>query len=290
MVVVAVAGGTGSMGRALVDALVATGKHEVKVLSRKVLEDNNVHTVVSAIAMHSEFTNGTAPGEVALIRAADQSSTTKRIISSNWGVNVDESMAAQMSSTRYKVEAREELAKTKSLEHTCFNNGYFMDYWGIPKVHSYVTNWSFWIDMANNAAALPGSGNVPAHFTHTTDVARFAAASLDLPKWEPETDVYGDRLTWNEFLRLAEDAKGTKFNVAYDNVERLKAGQITQLPAHVPLYNVIPKEGMDAMGAIFGLWFEQGLFELKSAKFLNDQFPEIKPMTVKEMLDKAWRK
>lgn len=36
MVVVAVAGGTGNVGRFLVDAIVATGKHDVKVLSRKV--------------------------------------------------------------------------------------------------------------------------------------------------------------------------------------------------------------------------------------------------------------
>lgn len=36
MVVVAVAGGTGGLGRMLVDAVVATGKHDVKILARKV--------------------------------------------------------------------------------------------------------------------------------------------------------------------------------------------------------------------------------------------------------------
>lgn len=36
MVVVAVAGGTGDMGRLITDALVETGKHEVYVISRKV--------------------------------------------------------------------------------------------------------------------------------------------------------------------------------------------------------------------------------------------------------------
>lgn len=56
----------------------------------KVLEDNNVHTVVSAIAMHSEVINGTTPGEFNLIRAADQSSTTKRLISSSWATPADD--------------------------------------------------------------------------------------------------------------------------------------------------------------------------------------------------------
>ncbi|KAF4998318.1 hypothetical protein F66182_16312, partial [Fusarium sp. NRRL 66182] len=35
MVRVAVAGGTGHLGRTLVEAIIATGKHEVKVFSRK---------------------------------------------------------------------------------------------------------------------------------------------------------------------------------------------------------------------------------------------------------------
>ena len=36
MGIIAVAGGTGGIGRALVDAIVVRGKHEVKILSRKV--------------------------------------------------------------------------------------------------------------------------------------------------------------------------------------------------------------------------------------------------------------
>ena len=36
MVVVAVAGGTGHLGRTIVEAILATGKHEVKIISRKV--------------------------------------------------------------------------------------------------------------------------------------------------------------------------------------------------------------------------------------------------------------
>ena len=36
MAIIAVAGGTGNVGRAIVDAIVAGGKHQVKILSRKV--------------------------------------------------------------------------------------------------------------------------------------------------------------------------------------------------------------------------------------------------------------
>jgi uncharacterized protein YbjT (DUF2867 family) len=108
MVVVAVAGGTGHVGRALVDGLLAAGKHSVKVLSRKadeakskeigapivpvdytdvdtivkVLEENNVHTLISALYM---MPDAGGPLEPNLIKAADASKVTKRFIGSDWG-------------------------------------------------------------------------------------------------------------------------------------------------------------------------------------------------------------
>ncbi|KAK4248804.1 isoflavone reductase [Corynascus novoguineensis] len=321
MTIVAVAGGTGNIGRTIVDAILATGKHQVKVLSRKanpkleaeigaplvpvdysdvdalakVLEDNNVDTVVSGIAMHSE--DGSKPHEVELIRAADRSRTTKRLISSEWGVPFKDEHIGQIPSVAHKREAARALEATTTLEHTVFHVGFLMDYWGLGPhgvlgVPSYLatrTPFVTWLDMAHGAAAIPGSGDVPVVFTHTADVARFVAASLDLPRWERETFVLGDRLTWNQFLRLAEEARGIKFTVAYDGKEKLKSGQTTELPGQVPLYSFFPKPVMHSMIAAFGLWFEDGVFDLKPVRFLNESFPEIKPLTVKEMLDKSWK-
>ena len=50
----------------------------------KTLEDNEVHTVISTILM-MPGPSGEAPKEIELIRAADASKTTKRIMSSDWG-------------------------------------------------------------------------------------------------------------------------------------------------------------------------------------------------------------
>ncbi|KAK1750079.1 hypothetical protein QBC47DRAFT_394567 [Echria macrotheca] len=315
MVVVAVAGGTGNIGRTIVEAIQATGKHEIKILSRKadpaleaelgapiiavnyddveglakILDDNNIHTVVSGLAMH--LPGGGAPAEINLIRAADLSKTTRRMISSEWGTEITEAQRGDIPSVAHKLDAKYELEKTKDLEYTRFHNGYFMDYWGLPKVKSHMARTAlvFWIDMANNAAALPGTGETPNIFTHTTDIAKFVAASLDLPKWKPDTYVKGDRLTWNQFLRHAEEAKGTKFDVVYDSPEKLKAGEISELPAQVQLYQFFPKKLLQGMCAAFGLWFDKGLADLHPEKFINEDFPDIKPMTVKEMLDKAWK-
>lgn len=63
------------------------------------------------------------------------------------------------------------------------------------------------LDIANDSAVILGSGNVPVTFTHTRDTAKFVAESLDLDKWDPETYVMGDKMTFNEALHLAEDMK-----------------------------------------------------------------------------------
>lgn len=55
---------------------------DIEVLTR-ILEEHNVHTVISAIMMLRYGDNG--PQEIELIRAADASKTTKRMISSHWG-------------------------------------------------------------------------------------------------------------------------------------------------------------------------------------------------------------
>ncbi|PMB64031.1 hypothetical protein BM221_010197 [Beauveria bassiana] len=106
MQVVAVAGGTGKLGRTIVEAILQSSEYEVIILSRKlekdigapivptdyydtkaitkILEDRNVHTLVSAITMGSPA-DGRPPPEIQLIQAADASKCTKRMISSDWG-------------------------------------------------------------------------------------------------------------------------------------------------------------------------------------------------------------
>lgn len=51
----------------------------------KVLEENIVHTVISALTM-LPAPGSDGPKEIELIRAADASRTTKRMILSDWGL------------------------------------------------------------------------------------------------------------------------------------------------------------------------------------------------------------
>lgn len=101
------------------------------------------------------------------------------------------------------------LRKT-GLEWTRFYNGIFLDYYGLPHVKSYLDPMPFVVDMAHQTAAIPGTGNELMMWTYSVDVAKFAIAALDLPSWEEKTYCYGDKMSWNTFLKLAEYARGTK--------------------------------------------------------------------------------
>lgn len=190
--------------------------------------------------------------------------------------------------TKVKLDVIKALEKT-SLEYTSIVNGYFADHYVAPKVQSYLPPIALVLDIANNFAAIPGSGDVPIVFTHTFDIARFVAQLVGQSKWEKQSYIIGDRVTWNEFLRIAEEAKGTKFTVVHDSIEKLKSGQITELPSHPSLYSMFPKQMLQGFFAGFGIMFEQGQFDLRPAHSLNDDFPEIKPRTIKELVFEAYK-
>lgn len=134
-----------------------------------------------------------------------------------------------------KVAALQALEAT-TLEYTAVINGFFTDYYVTPKIPSRMGPFPGFVDIVNNAAAIPGSGDVPVAFTHTTDVARFAASLLDVATWQPESYVVGEKVTWKEFVAIVEEVKGVKFDVQFDAVEKLEKGQVSELPSYKDVY------------------------------------------------------
>lgn len=107
-----------------------------------------------------------------------------------------------------KLAAAQKLRST-SLEYTLVSNGFFLDYYGMPKVKSYLQPFVFAVDMANNTAAIPGSGDTPVVFTHTFDVAKFVAALVGQADWPERSIIVGDKKTWNEVVAIAEEVRGS---------------------------------------------------------------------------------
>ncbi|OLN85752.1 Isoflavone reductase P3-like protein 1 [Colletotrichum chlorophyti] len=302
MKVIAVAGGTGHVGRPIVETLARSPSFKVVVLGRKtnpdlpgfsvyiqndykdiealaqILTQHNVHTVISTIQITDE-TASTA--EVNLIRAADSSSSAKRFIASSWGSLPNENSPT----SGYQEASIGQLRKT-TLEWTRFAVGFFLDYYGLPHIKTHLPGMSFAVDVAHRKAAIPGTGNDPISFTYTYDVARFVAVFLDEPRWEELTVCYGERTTWNGFLKVAEQVTGQSFEVVYDSVEKLQGGEVTELPSHKAelAASPFPEPIARHLLAVLGLWAVNGQFDIQQEKSLNLKYPEIKPMRVREAL------
>lgn len=254
---------------------------------KSLLEQHRIDTVISCLGVHDE---AVAQIEKSMISAADQSITTQRFIHSNWAIpNTPDSdnnapwAPFQLASQAY--------LRTTSLEATEITNGYFLDFWGMPYIHTHMMHMMPALDIAAKTAALPGTGNEPVSFTYSVDVARVVARMLDQPTgtWEETTYVLGDKLTWNEFLALAEEARGSKFNVIYDTNEALASFQLTELPNHRAVYPFFPKEHLQWLYAKLELMMAEGLLNLPSEKAINKHFPDIKMLTAKDMLDQTWK-
>ncbi|KAK6826422.1 hypothetical protein RU639_005437 [Aspergillus parasiticus] len=233
------------------------------------------------------FDESATDSQLNLIEAAIKSKSTKRFIPSDFGIIYNEQRASVFSPFKGKLLVAEKL-RLSGLEYTLVSNGFFMDYYGLPKVKSYLQPFVFAVDIANSTAAIPGSGNVPVVFTHTFDVAQYVAALIGEEKWNERSIIIGDKLTWNDLVSLAETTKGTKFDVTYDG-EKLKTFQVTELPSHPPVYPFFAKEQLQYVLAVFGQWTEAGVFNLPDEVTINKQFPDIKPLSMNELLQAAWK-
>jgi len=170
----------------------------------------------------------------------------------------------------------------------------------MPYVESNLKPLTFVLDVANKAASIPGTGNELMTFTYTKDLGKFVVASLDLPKWTYPMVCYSDKTTWNKAVKLAEEFRGmfrlawcgtfkltnagAKFDVAYDSIEKLRNGEITELPSHKSAYSFIPKSLLYSIQSKFGLYVAYGLFDMSEEGSLNQLFPEIKTTPVEEII------
>jgi nucleoside-diphosphate-sugar epimerase len=119
----------------------------------------------------------------------------------------------QLPQHEHRLATIAELQKT-DLDWTRVHNGYFLDYFGMPHIESHMVPVVFAVDMEHKVAAIPGTGDDVVAFTYTKDLAKFVVAALDLPKWDESLFCYSDKVTWNQFLSIAEEMRGQSSSLA----------------------------------------------------------------------------
>ncbi|KAI9150457.1 Oxidoreductase BOA1 [Paramyrothecium foliicola] len=242
MGVIAVAGGTGDVGRTIVEQLVSSGKHEIFILARKqnsstvpgaevlvvdyndtdgtanILENKRIDTVISTLP------GVAADSQLQLIAAADKASTTKRFIPSEFASYVPPDATDDFTAAARQAAAA--LNKT-GLQVTRFAIGIFMDYYGVPNVPTHLRAFVWGIDIQNRRAAIPGTGDEVWATTHSRDLARFIERLLEDEDWPEISLVSGSDVTFNQILALAKQYTGDDFEVTYDSYEKLSQGHAT---------------------------------------------------------------
>ncbi|CAG8112401.1 unnamed protein product [Penicillium salamii] len=305
MVKVAIAGGTGDVGRTIVEIIKDNPRHEAVILTRKpigdvfgvpslvvdytnfnslrdTLEEHKIHTVICAIGYEGD---ALGVSQLNLIKAAEASVATVRFVPSAFACVYTPELAETFPPLHSYFRAIEELRKS-SLEWTIFMNGYFMDYFTPGKIKSYLKPFPTVIDIEHRVAAIPGNGNVPITFTYSFDVAKFVVSSLDLEEWPEESRMAGDILTWNELVSLAGEVLECEFEVHHDDVEKLQRSEVTELPVHSILYEQMSKSAVQALSAAFSLWAQDANI-MHIPGELNTKFPDIHPLTVRDLLEKC---
>ncbi|SCO78850.1 uncharacterized protein FRV6_03063 [Fusarium oxysporum] len=300
---VAVAGGSSGLGQTMVDALEAAKTHDYIILSRKatgpktravdysdvnsltsLLESEQVGTVISMLPIDNDESG---QAQLNLIAAAERSTCTKRFLPSEFGMVYTKDNIAHVPSYQWKLKAVDTLEKT-NLEFSLVSIGLFLDYWAAPRIPTHIRAANIIIDPENNVAVIPGDGNTPVVFTHSTDAAKFAVALLDLPDWKRRYAIITNRMTLNEAVRLAEEVKGVKFDVKYFSVEQMKRGENDLTPS---MKKALPEEmhgGMKTMLALSGIGMATGSNDIQGIDDLVVKFPDIKPVTVRDVWE-AWK-
>ncbi|EUC50245.1 hypothetical protein COCMIDRAFT_32342 [Bipolaris oryzae ATCC 44560] len=294
---IAVAGGTSGLGRAIIDALKSDGSYEVLVLSRRdnkirVLNANNYSDVdqlqtlldrngIQAVISIFSGPLG-SPGEPKLIEAAEHSSTTKRFIPSLF------------SGLPFTDEhSNNPFLASHVAEFAVIHPGIFMDYY-VP-LPTHVAVLPITVSLSAKYAAIPGSGNVPVSFRHTSSTGKYPSRLLAKPPgtWQKRYFILEDNRTWNVVVALAEKHMRVKFEVVYDSLEKTNMGEISQIPGIEVLYESFGGGGearrfMMGWLAGYAQWMEKGHFWYQQGPLLSKEFNDvIEKLTFKKVWEIA---
>ncbi|KAM5344236.1 hypothetical protein ACJ41O_012773 [Fusarium nematophilum] len=283
---IAVAGGTGGVGKSIVDGLVAYGKHKVFVLSRsdrhsqgyvnylrvdysdpnslaEAFEQAGVNIVICAIGVATPEAN---QSQLNVIRAAERSSPTQRFVISSFDMLHVKEDTELSPLARYTFQAIDELEKTH-LTYTRIANGWFLDYYGMPVWKTHLHPWINVMNMEKKWAVIPGDGTTKASFITTQDMARFVARLMDLETWSKISPIIAQTLTFDELVELAEKSRGCKFQVAYDRFG----------------------DGDQAFFAMIHYQAGLGRYLVPTENALDVEFPDIKTTSALEVMETGWK-
>ncbi|KAL3480188.1 hypothetical protein BJX99DRAFT_254781 [Aspergillus californicus] len=251
--VIALAGGTGDLGRYLHEELTRDGRFSVVLLTRRAVPTTQYNHTTTHTTDYTEpsllnilnATGATAlistircdnsaflPLHTALLHACLHSRTCKTFIPSEWGGNSDDFPDLPISYGKTRAPLRKLLyelappeAESKKLKWTLVNLGWFMDYFLRPeKTYMKYIDGEFPLYYQDWSYTVRGSGDEIQSWTFGRDVARAVVALLGCEQdWEPVTYVSGGWGTFNEAAKLVERFYDRPFTRKYRTLADIEA-------------------------------------------------------------------
>ncbi|CAG9936343.1 unnamed protein product [Clonostachys rosea f. rosea IK726] len=249
MVNIAIAGGSGQVSKEIIDALIASKKHTITILSRKgaptVLgtsefrwktvdyDDKSslidairgVHTVLSFIQLLSD------PGQKSQRNLIDASiaAGVKRFSPSEYGSKGTVDMSWWEGKEKVREYLEEVNAGGQVLEYTLFQPGLFLNYLAHPyKTSKHVDPLQSVFDFKNKRAILV-KDHEDAIMTLTTvaDLAAVIARAVEYEgKWPKRGGICGNRMTFSEVVELGGRIRGEPFSIDKVSIKDLEAGDL----------------------------------------------------------------
>jgi len=237
-----------------------------------------------------------------LIRAAERCPSVRRFIPSEFNVEYDVGDdVLPYAEKRFHIIARQELARTSTLEYAYVYPGMFMDYFGLPRVKSYLRPLCFFVDPEKGQAVLPDDGESRMSMTFTADMARYLVLALDLDKWPRILSTVVSTVTLNELVDLIERSMGRKLEVRYQSVEKLLKHEAIDLQTNVEIARDYPERFPEGLAQLRGLMADLeagvalGAYDLDTLSGHLDLVKEFEgkapsPIDIERLIHKAWSK
>lgn len=136
------------------------------------------------------------------------------------------------------------------------------------------------VDVAKHTARLLVDGDAKLTFTRVQDVAAFAVRALELPHWDLNSYMMGDVQSFNQIKEIAEEITGVVFEATYITADDIQE-------------RLASPDFRTRLFAQYDLAITRGDMHLQpgsGVKTLNVLFPDVKPWTVREFLERYFRK
>ncbi|KAK4466237.1 hypothetical protein QBC42DRAFT_329331 [Cladorrhinum samala] len=245
MVKVAVAA-PGEVAREVIDGLVASGKHEIILLARRVCDGQEIKGTTRLVANFQDkadlaqklqgvhtvlsFVNAVSdPGDaqIALIDASVKAGV-KRFAPSEWFLARNDHLPWLASKDIVRKHLEDINKENKVLEYTLFQVGMFMDYLAGPRQKTkHIGRNNFLIDHRGKRALVPGSGDHRLTYTAIEDVVNIVVKAIDYQgEWPKNGGINGVTATLGQGIEVSEKISGTKFSIEALNIDDLRAGEL----------------------------------------------------------------